>query len=98
MAGERQGPTGWRRPGNPGAVCAHGRGGGCFGAGRALVPAARSITGVALILSVVRPEREAAAWVENVNDSPRKTDGDQGKLNEFPPSPATPPATADEGS
>jgi uncharacterized membrane protein YccC len=52
--------------------------------------------GVALILTVVWPEREAAALVENVNDSPRKTNGDQGKLNEFPPSPATPPATRDE--
>jgi len=52
--------------------------------------------GVALILTAVWPEREAAALVENVNDSPRKTNGDQGKLNEFPPSPATPPATRDE--
>jgi len=34
--------------------------------------------GVALVLTAVWPEREAAALVENVNDSPRKTDGDQG--------------------
>ncbi len=165
------------RLGNTGAFCAHGCGGGCFGAGRALVPAARGILGtnhnhswqrfvgtalgavvgaivashfgphvlvfgasvfmlgllcplaladrsayrfggttlaivllipragpawetafhrfaevsigigVALILTVVWPEREAAALVENVNDSPRKTDGDQGRLNELPRSP-----------
>jgi len=41
--------------------------------------------GVALILTVVWPEREAAALVENVNDSPSKTNGDQGKPNELAP-------------
>lgn len=46
--------------------------------------------GVALILTVI--------WPESVNDSPRKRNGDQGKLNEFPPSPAAPPAIADERS
>jgi hypothetical protein len=46
--------------------------------------------GVALILTVL--------WPEKVNDSWRKTNGDQGKLNEFPPSAAPPPATADERS
>jgi hypothetical protein len=53
--------------------------------------------GVALILTVVWPEREAAALVENVNDS-RKTDGDQGRLNELPRSPAALPPTTDERS
>ncbi len=54
--------------------------------------------GVALILTVVWPEREAGALVENVNDSPRKTDGDQGRLNELPRSPAALPPTTDERS
>src|SRR5260370_907096 len=54
--------------------------------------------GVALILTVVWPEREAAALVENVNDSTRKTDGDQGRLNELPRSPAALPPTTDERS
>ena len=52
--------------------------------------------GVALILTVVWPEREDTPLPEKVNDAPRKTNGDQGKLKEFPPSPAAPPATADE--
>ena len=52
--------------------------------------------GVALILTLIWPEREDTPLAEKVSDSPRKTNGDQGKLNEFPPSPATPPATADE--
>jgi uncharacterized membrane protein YccC len=52
--------------------------------------------GVALILTVVWPEREETSLPEKLNDSPRKTNGDQGKLKEFPPSPAAPPATADE--
>jgi len=34
-----------RKLGNTGAFCAHGRGGGCFGAGRAFVPAARGVLG-----------------------------------------------------
>ena len=54
--------------------------------------------GVALILTVVWPEREAADLVENVNDSTRKTDGDQGRLNELPRSPAALPPTTDERS
>jgi len=54
--------------------------------------------GVALILAVIWPEREDTPLAENVNNSPRKTNGDQGKLNEFPPSPAAPPAIADERS
>jgi uncharacterized membrane protein YccC len=54
--------------------------------------------GVALILTVVWPEREAVALVENVNDPPRKTDGDQGRLNELPRSPAALPPATDERS
>jgi uncharacterized membrane protein YccC len=52
--------------------------------------------GVALILTLIWPESEDAPLAEKGSDSPRKTNGDQGKLNEFPPSPATPPATAAE--
>jgi uncharacterized membrane protein YccC len=52
--------------------------------------------GVALILTLIWPEREDTPLAEKVSDSPRKTNGDQGKLNEFPPSPAIPPATRDE--
>jgi len=52
--------------------------------------------GVALILTLIWPEREDTPLPEKVSDSPRKRNGDQGKLNEFAASPATPPATADE--
>jgi hypothetical protein len=51
--------------------------------------------GVALTLTLIWPEREDTPLAEKISDSPRKTNGDQGKLNDFPPSPATPPATAD---
>lgn len=54
--------------------------------------------GVALILTVIWPEKEDTPLPEKANDSPRKTNGDQGKPNEFPPSPAAPPAIADERS
>jgi len=54
--------------------------------------------GVALILTLIWPETEDTPLAEKITDSPLKTNGDQGKLNEFPPSPATPPATADERS
>ena len=54
--------------------------------------------GVALILTLIWPEREDTPSEEKVNDSPRKTNANQGKLNEFPPPPATPPAIADERS
>ena len=52
--------------------------------------------GVALILTLIWPEREDTPLAEKVSDSPQETNGGQGKLNEFPPSPVTPPATADE--
>ena len=52
--------------------------------------------GVALILTLIWPEREDTPPAESVSDSPRKTKGDQGKPNEFPPSSAVPPATAVE--
>ena len=52
--------------------------------------------GVALILTLIWPERDDTPLAEKVSDSPRKRNGDQGKLNECPASPATPPATADE--
>jgi len=52
--------------------------------------------GVALIFALIWPEREDTPLAESVSDSPRKTKGDQGKPNEFPPSSAVPPATADE--
>jgi hypothetical protein len=52
--------------------------------------------GVTLILMVLWPEREDTPLAEKLNDSPRKTNGDQGKLNEFAPSAAAPPATAGE--
>ena len=51
--------------------------------------------GVALILTVVWPEREEAPLPDKVNDSPSKTNGDQGKLNELPPPAAAPPPTTD---
>jgi uncharacterized membrane protein YccC len=51
---------------------------------------------VALILTLIWPEREDTPLAEKASDSPRKRNGDQGKLNEFPPSPATPPTTAGE--
>ena len=54
--------------------------------------------GVALMLTLIWPEKEDIPLAESVNDSPRKANGDQGKLNELPPSPAVPPATADERS
>ena len=56
------------------------------------------VTAGPVILTVLWPEREDTPLAEKLKDSPRKTNGDQGKLNEFPPSPATPPATADERS
>jgi len=50
--------------------------------------------GVALILTLIWPEREEASLPEKVNDSPSKTNGDQGKLNELaPPAAALPPTT-----
>jgi uncharacterized membrane protein YccC len=52
--------------------------------------------GVALIFALIWPEREDTPPAESVSDSPRKTKGDQGKPNEFPPSSAVPPATAVE--
>jgi uncharacterized membrane protein YccC len=52
--------------------------------------------GVALILTLIWPEREDTPLAEKVSDSPGKTNGDHGKLNEFPPSPATSPATEAE--
>jgi uncharacterized membrane protein YccC len=52
--------------------------------------------GVALILTLIWPESEDTPLPEKVSDSPRKKNGDQGKLNEVPASPATPPAIADE--
>jgi hypothetical protein len=39
--------------------------------------------GVALVLTLIWPEREDAPLAKKVSDSPRKTNGDQGKLNEF---------------
>ena len=54
--------------------------------------------GVALILTLIWPERGDTPLAEKVSDSPRKRNGDQGKLNELPPSPAAPPAIADERS
>ena len=54
--------------------------------------------GVALILTVAWPEREVVALVENVNDPPPKTDGDQGRLSELPRSPAALPPATDERS
>lgn len=55
--------------------------------------------GVALVLTLIWPESEDTPLAEKASDSQRKTtNGDQGKLNEFPPSSTTPPATADERS
>jgi uncharacterized membrane protein YccC len=54
--------------------------------------------GVALILTLVWPEKEDTPLAEKVSDSPRKMNGNQGKLNEFPPSPATPAAIPEERS
>jgi uncharacterized membrane protein YgaE (UPF0421/DUF939 family) len=51
--------------------------------------------GVALILTVVWPEREDTTLPEKVTDSPSKTNGDQSKLNELPPLPPAPPPTMD---
>src|SRR6266481_5604358 len=93
------------------AFCAHGRGRRLFRCwSRAWVPrvgpawetafhrlAEVSIgIGVALIFTVIWPEREDTPMAEKLNDSPRKTNGDQGRLNEFASSAA--PATADERS
>jgi uncharacterized membrane protein YccC len=54
--------------------------------------------GVALILTLIWPEREDAPLAEKVSDSPRKTDGDQGRLNELPRSPAALSPITDERS
>jgi uncharacterized membrane protein YgaE (UPF0421/DUF939 family) len=54
--------------------------------------------GVALMLTLIWPEGEDTPLAEKVSDSPRKTNGDQGKRNELPPSPEAPPAIADERS
>ena len=54
--------------------------------------------GVALMLTVVWLEREAAPLLEKVKDSPRKADGDQGRLNASPRSPAALPPATDERS
>ena len=54
--------------------------------------------GVALILTLIWPEGEDTPLAKKVSDSPWKMNGDQRKPNEFPPSPANPPATAGERS
>jgi uncharacterized membrane protein YccC len=51
--------------------------------------------GVALVLTLIWPEREDTPLAEKVSDSPRKTNGDQGKLSELPPPAAAPPPTTD---
>jgi uncharacterized membrane protein YgaE (UPF0421/DUF939 family) len=54
--------------------------------------------GVALILTVIWPEREETPLAEKASDSPRKANADQGKLNELPGSPAALPPKTDERS
>ena len=54
--------------------------------------------GVALLLTLIWPEREETPLAEKVSDSARKTDGDQGRLNESPRSPAALPPITDERS
>jgi len=51
--------------------------------------------GVALVLTLIWPESEEAPLPEKVNDSPSKTNGGQGKLNELAPPAAAPPPTTD---
>jgi uncharacterized membrane protein YgaE (UPF0421/DUF939 family) len=52
--------------------------------------------GVALILTLIWPEREEASLPEKVSESPRKTNGDQGRVSELPRSPAALPPNTDE--
>jgi uncharacterized membrane protein YgaE (UPF0421/DUF939 family) len=54
--------------------------------------------GVALILTLIWPEREDTPLAEKASDSPRKTDGAQGGLNLVHALPPAPPTTTDKRS
>ena len=52
--------------------------------------------GVALVLTLIWPEREDTPLAEKISDSRRKSNGDQGRVSELPRSPAALPPTTDE--
>ena len=54
--------------------------------------------GIALILALVWPEKEATPIGGNLNSSPLKSDSDQGGSKLLQPSSVGPPATTDERS